>query len=105
MSVLAAALNPKSPSFVKKLEFSQEVVRQINCFMNKTTQSNKGELLVTLHVADNHFYCQMSVTIAKTAERQKFQFICLHGKYELVIMDEGVFTWNLSQLILNSNFF
>lgn len=28
VSVLAAAVLPKSPYFVKKLEFSQEVVRQ-----------------------------------------------------------------------------
>lgn len=51
VSVLAAAVIPKSPYFVRKLEFSQEVVRQINCFMNKTTQSNKAELLATAHFA------------------------------------------------------
>lgn len=51
VSVLAAAFIPKSPSFVKKLEFSQEVVRQINCFMNKTALSNKAELWATSHFA------------------------------------------------------
>lgn len=40
VSVLAAALIPKSPSFVKKLEFSQEVVRKINSLMTKT-KNNK----------------------------------------------------------------
>lgn len=44
VSVLSAAVIPKTPFFVKKLEFSQEVVRQIKCFMNKTFQSNKAEL-------------------------------------------------------------
>lgn len=42
VSVLAAALLPKSPHFVKKLKFSQEVVRQVFCFFIKTTHSNKS---------------------------------------------------------------
>lgn len=41
VSVIAAALLPKSPRFVKKLEFSQEVVRQVFCFIIKTAHSNK----------------------------------------------------------------
>lgn len=32
LSILSAAMSPKSPTFVKKPEFSQEVVRQAHFF-------------------------------------------------------------------------
>lgn len=42
VSVLAAALRPKSPYFVKRLKFSQEVVRQVLCFIIKKAHWNKS---------------------------------------------------------------
>lgn len=34
LSILSAAMLPKSPTFVKKPEFSQEVVRQAHFFLS-----------------------------------------------------------------------